>query len=88
MKSLIVAVGLLAATATTAAAQFAPPPWARDSHPYAQRHHRVCQDKAFRLHDFERRAARDGHVSFRERRIMRELRYDLDRTCGRFRWRG
>ncbi len=85
MKSVLAAVGLLAVTATTASAQFAPPPWARSSHPYAERHHRVCQEKAWRLHSYERRSASDGVITPRERSIMRELRWDLDRTCGRFR---
>ncbi len=88
MKVHLAAIGFLAVTASSASAQFVLSPWARDSHPYAHRHHRVCQDKAHRLHDFERRSARDGFISHRERRIMRELQYDLDRTCGRYRWRG
>lgn len=94
MKAVLAAVGLIAVTATSASAQFwggpsyAPVPWSRGSHPYAERHHRTCQEKAWRLHGFERRAASDGVITPRERAIMRELRWDLDRTCGRFRWRG
>ena len=85
MKSMLLAAALLVAGASAARAQRAP--WSRDSHPYAQRHHSVCQDKAFRLHQFERRAASDGRLSFWERRAMAALQRDLDRTCGRFRWR-
>lgn len=95
MKAVLIAAGVLAATVTSAAAQFfsgpppgAPPPWARDRYPYAERHHRICQDKAWRLYSYERRAASDGFLTPRERFIMRELRFDLDRTCGRWRWRG
>lgn len=90
MKSLILAAGALLIGVTAASAQYypGPPSWARDRHPYAQRHHSVCQEKAFRLNGFERRAGRDGHFDRREREIMRQLRWDLDRTCGRFRWRG
>lgn len=88
MKAIILAASLLAVGATAASAQFAPRPWLKSEFPYAERHHRVCQDKAWRLHEYERRAAADGRISPREMRIMRDLRYDLDRTCGRFRWRG
>jgi hypothetical protein len=61
--------------------------WTRDEHPYQARHHRECQEKSHRLHSFERHAADDGYISGRERRIIRELRRDLDDTCGGFRWR-
>ena len=91
MKKLIIAAGLLAIGATTAAAQYGGPPrerWSRDAYPYAERRHSSCQEKARRLHNFERRAASDGRVNFRERQIVRDLQRDLDRTCGRFRWRG
>ena len=88
MKSLMIAAGLIVAGATAASAQFASPPWARAEHPYAERHHASCQEKAFRLHNYERRAARDGHIDRRERMTIEALRHDLDRTCGRFRYRG
>ena len=92
MKSLILAAGALLIGATAASAQYYPSPsaspWARDRHPYAQRHHATCQEKAFRLNGFERRAGADGRLDRRERWIMRDLQRDLDRTCGRFRWRG
>lgn len=96
MKSLILAAGLLAVGATATVAQpyyggqgrggFAP--WNRSVHPYEQRHHNVCQEKAHRLHDFERRAASDGRLDRRERRIIEDLRIDLGRTCGGFRHNG
>lgn len=84
MKKLLIAAGLLTIGTTIASAE----PWHRDRHPYEERHHAMCQDKAHRLHDFERRAARDGHVDHREREIIRELERDLDRSCGRYRWHG
>ena len=86
MKTMIAALGLLAIGATTASAQFAP--HSRDIHPYAARHHGVCQQKAVRLHDYERRAARDGRIDRRERITIAALQRDLDRTCGRYRHRG
>ena len=86
MKYVILAASLLAlgASASTASAQG----WNRDLHPYAQRHHTVCQSKAIRLHDFERRSARDGIITQSERRTIRALESDLARTCGGFRHRG
>ena len=86
MKTLIAAAGLLAIGATAASAQYAP--WKKDLFPYEARHHSVCQMKAQRLHGYERRAASDGRLSGRERETIRVLQRDLDRTCGRFRWRG
>jgi hypothetical protein len=88
MKSIMIAAGLLVAGVTAASAQYASPPWARGDHPYAQRHHATCQDKAHRLHQYERRSARDGHIDRRERMTIEALRRDLDRTCGRYRHRG
>jgi hypothetical protein len=86
MKSLIIAAGLIAVGMTTASAQIVP--WDRSLHPYAERHHRVCQDKAFRLYQYERRAASDAFLSRFERANIIALKRDLDLTCGRFRWRG
>jgi hypothetical protein len=86
MKSLIIAAGVIAAGASAASAQYAP--HHRDHHPYHARHHNVCQEKAIRLHDYERRAARDGRVDRRERETIHALQRDLDRTCGRYRHRG
>ena len=87
MKTLIIAAGVLALGAGTVSAQ-PYPGWRRDWHPYPQRYHSVCQDKAFRLHNFERRAASDGRISYNERQTIFSLKRDLDRTCGRYRWRG
>jgi hypothetical protein len=68
--------------------QLPPPPvWRRDFHPYDQRRHSVCQEKSRRLYIFERRAEADGRLSFWERRTVSDLQRDLDRTCGRFRYR-
>ena len=50
------------------------------------RSHDWCLDKARRLHDYERRAAGDGHLSRGERVTIAALRADLDRSCGRGRW--
>ena len=84
MKTIVLAAGLLAAGTAVASAE----PWNRGRYPYEERHHSVCQEKAHRLHAFERRAASDGRISHREREIMHELARDLDRTCGRYRWHG
>ena len=86
MKALIIAASLIALGATSATAQFNP--WVRGQYPYAQRYHNVCQDKAQRLHAFESRAMADRQLTFQERREIRFLQRDLDRTCGRYRWRG
>ncbi len=86
MKLLIAASVLLAIGTTAASAQMMP--YNRGVHPYESRHHAVCQEKARRLHDYERRAARDGRVNHRERDTIRALERDLDRTCGRYRHRG
>jgi hypothetical protein len=92
MKSLILAAGLVIAGATAASAQFYPgpsrPEFRRDIHPYEARRHDGCQSKAIRLHDYERRSARDGIITREERRTIRALQYDLDRTCGRYRHNG
>lgn len=98
MRHLFAAIGFLAVTATSASAQFGPPPFRgppppppgydRSIHPYEGRHHRVCQEKSFRLHQYERRAAADGRLDRRERFIIRDLQRDLARTCGGFRHRG
>ena len=86
MKTLIASAALLAIGTSTASAQYAP--YHKDSHPYEMRHHAVCQQKAIRLHDYERRAARDGRIDHRERETIRALERDLDATCGRYRPRG
>lgn len=86
MKSLIIAAGIIAAGAGAASAQYAP--YHRDHHPYAHHHHHSCQEKAHRLHQYERRAARDGHIDRHERETIHALHRDLDRTCGRYRHRG
>ncbi len=88
MKGLIVAAGLIALGVTSASAQIIIVPWSASGFPYAERHHRVCQEKAWRLHGYERRATADGRLTFKEREEIRFLKRDLDRTCGRFRWRG
>ena len=97
IRKLGLAAGLLIAGVATASAQsitlnFGPPPprpiWTPGMHPYAQRHHDICHRKAWRLHQFERYAVSDGRVSRREQIEINQLRYDLDRTCGRYRWRG
>ena len=84
MKYVLLAASLLAVGASSASAQG----WNREHHPHAQRHHHVCQDKAARLHQYERRSARDGIITQWERRTIRALENDLARTCGGFRHRG
>jgi hypothetical protein len=82
MKALIIAAGLLAIGASSASALEG---WNKDRHPYAQKHHSVCQDKAVRLHNYEMRASKDGRLSWRERRTLEALKRDLKQTCGGFR---
>ncbi|MEQ1698096.1 MAG: hypothetical protein ABL901_19875 [Hyphomicrobiaceae bacterium] len=79
---IIAAAALLAIGASSASAREG---WQKDRHPYAQKHHSACQDKAQRLHGFEVRATRDGRLSRDERRTIEVLKRDLDRTCGRYR---
>lgn len=84
MKALLIAAGLLAVGATTASAYEG---WNKDHHPYERRHHSVCMDKAERLHRYEARSARDGHLSRDELRTIEALKRDLGHTCGGWRWR-
>lgn len=71
---------------------FAPLPpapiWSHGAYPYARTYHGVCHRKAWRLREYERFAASDYRISPREHREIAALRYDLDSTCGRWRWRG
>ena len=64
------------------------PVWAPGAYPYARPYHGVCHRKAWRLREYERFAASDYRISPREQREIAALRYDLDSTCGRWRWRG
>ncbi len=64
------------------------PVWRREFYPYEARYHDSCQRKAWRLRWYERRAAADGYLDEDERDELRDLRRDLRRTCGDFRWRG
>ena len=63
------------------------PVWRPGAFPYEARYHDTCQRKAWRLRWFERRAAADGVMTWSERNELRELRRDLRRTCGDWRWR-
>lgn len=85
MKSLLIAGAALVISATAASAQYAP--WS-NTYPYARHHHHSCQEKAMRLHQYERRAARDGRISHSEREVIRALQHDLNRSCGGYRHRG
>lgn len=71
---------------------YAPPPpppvWSRGAFPYAERHHKTCHQKAWRLRWFERRSAADGVLTYREQAEIRALRRDLRQTCGGWSWRG
>ena len=62
-----------------------PPRYIAAEHPYPQRYHNICQEKAHRLADYQRHAAADGYISPRERATIRILERDLNRTCGRYR---
>jgi hypothetical protein len=86
MKSFMLAGALLVLGASAASAQYAP--WQQGAYPYARRHHHVCQEKARRLFQYERRAASDGRISRSEREVIRDLERDLNRTCGGYRHRG
>ena len=85
MKKLLLAASLLAIGATAASAQRGE--WRRDYHPYEARYHNTCQEKAQRLHSYHSRAKADGRLSWRERQTVQALERDLDRTCGRYRFR-
>jgi hypothetical protein len=97
MKKLALVAGLLAVGAVDASAQSVtfragpqppPPRYERNAFPYEARRHDICQRKAWRLNQFERAAAADGRLSRSERREIADLQVDLDRTCGKFRYRG
>ena len=97
IKNIVLAAGLLAVGAAEASAQsiqfrIGPPPppprYERNAFPYEARRHDDCQRKAWRVNQFERYAASDGRLSWSERRELDLLRRDLDRSCGRARWRG
>jgi hypothetical protein len=97
MKKLALVAGLLAVGAVDASAQSInlrfgpqppPPVWSRGAFPYEARRHDVCQKKAWRLREYERIAASDGRISRSEQRELNSLRFDLDRTCAKARWRG
>jgi hypothetical protein len=75
--------------------RFVPPPpppviapWKQSEYGHSRWRHRACVEKAWRLREFDRHAASDGWFSPREKRTHDSLKYDLDRTCGGFRWRG
>lgn len=88
----LLVAGTAGATAQSITLRFGPQPkpqvWAPGLFPYQARYHDVCMRKAWRLREYERFAAADGRLSWRERRELNSLRYDLDRTCGKFRWKG
>jgi hypothetical protein len=56
-------------------------------HTYAPARHSECQRKSWRLSWFDRNARSDGYYSRWERTERRQLVNDLDRSCGRWRWR-
>jgi len=88
MKKLILAACLVAAGATTAAADYRG--WNHNDHPYEERHHAFCQEKAERLHrlEFEFREAREhGREGDHLRHEIHELEHNLNETCGGYRWR-
>ena len=87
MKKIVIASGLLALFTGAANAQPVPS-WEKDKYPYAKKHHAVCIDKSRRLHGYEARAKADGKLTRSERNRMAALQRDLDRTCGKYRWRG
>jgi hypothetical protein len=86
MKLLALTSALITIGAVSAHAD--PERWEHGRFPYEARHHHVCQEKAERLHHFERRASADGRIDHREREIIERLRHDLRETCGGYRWRG
>ena len=48
----------------------------------------MCQEKAHRLYEFERRSGADGRLSGAERETIKVLQSDLDKSCGGYRFRG
>jgi hypothetical protein len=94
MKKLALVAGLLAVGAVEASAQSVTfrvgpqpqvPTWKRDAFPYEARRHDRCQKQAWRLREYQRFAASDGRVTWRERREIASLQNELDRTCARYR---
>ncbi len=82
MKSLIVALALTTAGSTGASAQIEP--WSRETFPYEERYHTVCQQKAQRLIDLQKL----WRPTVAERAAISNLEYDLDTECKRYRKRG
>lgn len=62
--------------------------WRKGDHPYAEQHHRECQDKAICLWRFERSVTADHTLSKGELILVAALKRELDNTCGRYRYRG
>ena len=82
MKSLLALTAALVSLGAVTAQAGPYDRWERDRFPYEARHHAVCQAKAHRLFELERRA--DDRRDFR---VVEQLRHDLRETCGGFRWR-
>ena len=61
--------------------------WNKSAYPYARKHHQTCQRKAIRLWRFERSVAADHKLTKVELALVVALKRDLDRTCGRYRYR-
>ena len=80
MKKILLLTAALLVTGTTGALADRPAKWE-----YKQSYD-WCEAKARRLHEFEHRAARDGHISRDERHVIQELERDLAASCGGGRW--
>ena len=80
MKKILLLTAALLVTGTTGARADRPQKWEH------KQSYDWCEAKARRLHDFERRSARDGVITRDERHIIHELERDLTASCGGGRW--
>lgn len=86
MKLLIAAVGFLTLGVSAASAQYAYRPYLRSEHPYEERHHSFCQERARQVYAMERVIA-EGRSDHKFRERFSSLATDMRARCGRYRYR-
>ena len=88
MMRAILTLGLMAAGATTAPAQFSKiPDYDPKIHTYPPSRHGSCILKADRLYPFEHRAKGAAPLTLAEQDNVRRMKGDLNRSCNGFRRR-
>ena len=93
MRVMILALALIAASGTTASAQFRSknftriPDYDPKIHPYPARNHASCVLKANRLAPFLNRQAGAAPLTAAEQTKAQLMRGDLDRSCNGYRAR-